>query len=95
VATTLGYGPRFLHSTGQLYKGGPDSGVFLQITADVGEDLAIPGRKYTFGVLEQAQALADFRVLAERGRRLLRVHLGPDTAAGLGRLRDLVRRALA
>jgi transaldolase/glucose-6-phosphate isomerase len=95
VATTLGHGPRFLHSTGQLHKGGPDTGVFLQVTADVGEDLPIPGRKYTFGVLAQAQARGDFGVLAERGRRLLRVHLGADVAAGLGRLRELVRRALA
>ncbi len=94
VATTLGYGPRFLHSTGQLHKGGPASGVFLQVTADDAEDLPIPGRRYTFGVLAQAQARGDFQVLAEHGRRLLRVHLGPDVAAGLARLRDLVRRAL-
>jgi transaldolase/glucose-6-phosphate isomerase len=93
VATTLGYGPRFLHSTGQLHKGGPATGVFLQVTADDAEDLPIPGQKYTFGALKQAQALGDFQVLAERGRRLLRVHLGADVAGGLARLRDLVRRA--
>ncbi len=94
VATTVGYGPRFLHSTGQLHKGGPNTGVFLQVTCDDAEDLPIPGQKYTFGVLKQAQALGDFQVLAERGRRLLRVHLGADVAAGLAKLRQLVAGAL-
>ena len=94
VATTLGYGPRFLHSTGQLHKGGPNSGVFLQITADDREDLAIPGQRFSFGVLKNAQAQGDFEVLAERGRRLLRVHLGPDVHAGLVRLREAVSQAL-
>ena len=94
VATTLGYGPRFLHSTGQLHKGGPNSGVFLQITADDREDLAIPGQRFSFGVLKNAQAQGDFEVLAERGRRLLRVHLGPEVRAGLVRLREAVSQAL-
>jgi transaldolase/glucose-6-phosphate isomerase len=95
VATCLGFGPRFLHSTGQAYKGGPDTGVFLQITCDDAVDLPVPGQKYTFGVVKAAQARGDFEVLAERGRRALRVHLGPDVLAGLKRLRELVNRALA
>lgn len=95
VATTLGFGPRFLHSTGQLHKGGPNRGVFLQITSEDAEDLAIPGQKYTFGVLKQAQAQGDFEVLAERGRRLLRVHLGADVRGGLARLTEIVRKALS
>jgi transaldolase/glucose-6-phosphate isomerase len=90
VATTLGYGPRFLHSTGQLHKGGPGSGVFLQVTADDAEDLPIPGQKYSFGILKRAQAQGDFEVLAQRGRRVLRVHLKPDGKAGLARLREVV-----
>ncbi len=90
VATCLGYGPRFLHSTGQAYKGGPNTGVFLQITCDDANDLPVPGAKYTFGVVKAAQARGDFQVLAERGRRLLRVHLGSDVKAGLERLRKLV-----
>ena len=94
VATTLGYGPRFLHSTGQLHKGGPATGVFLQLTSDDAEDLQIPGQSYTFGVLTQAQAAGDFEVLAERGRRSLRVHLGKDPGAGLTRLGVLVQNAL-
>ncbi|MDQ3804190.1 MAG: transaldolase, partial [Acidobacteriota bacterium] len=93
-ATTTGYGPRFLHSTGQLHKGGPDSGVFLQITAADARDLEIPGEPFTFSVLKQAQALGDFRSLSTRGRRALRVDLGADAAAGLQRLYDLVREAL-
>jgi len=95
VATCLGYGPRFLHSTGQAYKGGPNSGVFLQITCDDAADLAVPGQKYTFGVVKAAQARGDFQVLAERGRRALRVHLGPDTQAGLAALQEAIREALA
>jgi transaldolase/glucose-6-phosphate isomerase len=95
VATTLGYGPRFLHSTGQLHKGGPDTGIFLQITSDAADDLAIPGQRYGFGTLVQAQALGDFAVLAERRRRALRVHLGPEVAEGLARLRELVELAMA
>ncbi len=94
VATCLGFGPRFLHSTGQAYKGGPNSGVFLQITCDDAVDLAVPGQKYTFGVVKAAQARGDFQVLAERGRRALRVHLGSDLNAGLAKLRDAFRQAL-
>ena len=94
IATTLGFGPRFLHSTGQLHKGGPNRGVFLQLTADDGE-IAIPGRRFGFAVLNRAQALGDFGVLAERGRRLLRVHLGLDVEVGLAKLRRAVERALA
>jgi transaldolase / glucose-6-phosphate isomerase len=94
VATTLGYGPRFLHSTGQLHKGGPASGVFLQVTSDDAKDLAIPGQRFSFGVLKSAQAQGDFQVLAERGRRLLRVHLGADVAAGLAALRGAVEQAV-
>jgi len=92
VATTLGFGPRFLHSTGQLHKGGPNSGVFLQITSDDSEDVAIPGQKYTFGILKQFQAQGDFEVLAERKRRALRIHLGADVAAGLSTLRRAIER---
>jgi transaldolase/glucose-6-phosphate isomerase len=95
VATALGFGPRFLHSTGQAYKGGPNTGVFLQITSDDDADLPIPGRSYTFGLVKAAQARGDFEVLAERGRRALRVHLGADVLAGLKMLRKLVERAVA
>jgi transaldolase / glucose-6-phosphate isomerase len=94
VATTLGYGPRFLHSTGQLHKGGPNSGVFLQITSDDAEDLPIPDEVYTFGQLKRFQAQGDFEVLAERDRRALRVHLGPDVKAGLEALRAMIQKAL-
>ena len=82
VATCLGFGPRFLHSTGQAYKGGPNTGVFLQITADDAQDLAVPGQKYTFGVVKAAQARGDLEVLVERGRRALRIHLGADVTRG-------------
>ncbi|MFL6448767.1 MAG: bifunctional transaldolase/phosoglucose isomerase [Bryobacteraceae bacterium] len=95
VATVVGFGPRFLHSTGQAYKGGPNSGVFLQITCDEAEDLPVPGQKYTFGVVKAAQARGDFQVLADRKRRALRVHLGKDVASGLDHLRDLVCAAVA
>jgi transaldolase / glucose-6-phosphate isomerase len=94
VATCVGFGPRFLHSTGQAYKGGPNTGVFLQITHDDANDLAIPDQKYSFGVVRAAQARGDFEVLAQRGRRVLRVHLGSDVAAGLTMLKDAVRQAL-
>ena len=95
VATTLGFGPRFLHSTGQLHKGGPNSGVFLQITSDDANDLAIPDQRYSFGTLKRFQAQGDLEVLAERGRRALRVHLGPDVHAGLQTLRETITQALA
>jgi transaldolase / glucose-6-phosphate isomerase len=94
VATCLGFGPRFLHSTGQAYKGGPNSGVFLQITCDDAADLPVPGQKYTFGVVKAAQARGDFAVLAERGRRALRVHIGKNVKAGLAALRGAVEKAL-
>lgn len=95
VATCLGFGPRFLHSTGQAYKGGPNTGVFLQITCDDAVDVPVPGQKYTFGVVKAAQARGDFNVLAERNRRALRVHLGADVAAGLATLGAAVKQALA
>jgi transaldolase / glucose-6-phosphate isomerase len=94
VATCLGFGPRFLHSTGQAYKGGPNTGVFLQITCDDAVDLPVPGQKYTFGVVKAAQARGDFQVLADRKRRALRVHLGKDVKAGLAKLGKLVSSAL-
>jgi transaldolase/glucose-6-phosphate isomerase len=95
VATCLGFGPRFLHSTGQAYKGGPNSGVFLQVTCDDSIELPVPQQKFTFGVVKAAQARGDFQVLADRGRRALRVHLGKDVAAGLARLQAAVMQALA
>jgi len=95
VATCLGFGPRFLHSTGQAYKGGPNSGVFLQITCDDANDLPVPGQKYTFGVVKAAQARGDFQVLADRGRRALRVHLGENVELGLSELLSIVAEALA
>ena len=95
VASVLGFGPRFLHSTGQAYKGGPNSGVFLQITCDDAVDLLVPGQTYTFGVVKAAQARGDFAVLAERDRRALRVHLGKDVTAGLANLTDAVHQALS
>jgi transaldolase/glucose-6-phosphate isomerase len=94
VATCLGFGPRFLHSTGQAYKGGPNSGVFLQITCDDAQDLPVPGQKYTFGVVKAAQARGDFQVLADRKRRALRVHLGSDVKTGLAKLAELVKQIL-
>ncbi|WP_372785323.1 bifunctional transaldolase/phosoglucose isomerase [Phenylobacterium sp.] len=95
VATVLGFGPRFQHSTGQAYKGGPNSGVFLQITAEPAADLSVPGHSYSFGVVEAAQARGDFDVLAERGRRLLRLDLGRDVQGGLKRLAEALDRSLA
>ncbi|HEX8294515.1 MAG TPA: bifunctional transaldolase/phosoglucose isomerase [Pyrinomonadaceae bacterium] len=92
-ATTTGYGPRFLHSTGQLHKGGPDSGVFIQVTARDARDVEIPGEPYTFSTLKQAQALGDFRSLSTRGRRAVRVEIGPDVTAGLRRLFEIIREA--
>ena len=94
VATTLGYGPRFLHSTGQLHKGGPDSGVFFQITADQGEDLDIPDEPYSFGTLAAAQALGDLKSLSTRNRRVIRIHLGGNVDDGLRRIQKAVEEAL-
>lgn len=94
VATCLGFGPRFLHSTGQAYKGGPNTGVFLQITCDDAVDLPVPGQKYTFGIVKAAQARGDFQVLAERKRRALRVHLPANVNAGLEKLSDAIKKVL-
>jgi transaldolase/glucose-6-phosphate isomerase len=94
VATCLGFGPRFLHSTGQAYKGGPNTGVFLQITCDDANDLPVPGHKFTFGVVKAAQARGDFEVLSERDRRALRVHLGSDVQKGLETLGKTIAEAL-
>ncbi len=95
VATCLGFGPRFLHSTGQDYKGGPNTGVFLQITCNYAQDIAIPGQKYTFGVVIGAQAAGDLAVLQQRGRRALRVHLPATVDAGLEKLALAVEQALS
>jgi glucose-6-phosphate isomerase len=94
VATCLGFGPRFLHSTGQAYKGGPNSGVFLQITCDDAVQLPVPEQKYTFSVVKAAQARGDFQVLAERKRRALRVHLPADVEGGLKKLEQSVMDAM-
>ena len=94
VATCLGFGPRFLHSTGQDYKGGPNEGVFVQITAAHAADVAIPGQKYSFGIVIDAQAAGDLAVLEARGRRALRLHLTGDVAAGLATLNAAFTEAL-
>lgn len=93
-ATTTGYGPRFLHSTGQLHKGGPNTGVFFQIEAKDKADFPVPGEPYTFGILKQAQALGDFRALVSRGRRVLRIDLGDDLEASLDHLQQVILNAL-
>jgi len=90
LATTFGWGPRFLHSTGQLHKGGPNAGIFLQIVDEPTNDIPVPETNYTFGTLIQAQALGDFRALKQKGRRVLRINLGPDTFKGLELLFDLM-----
>ena len=94
VATVAEFGPRFLHSTGQAYKGGPNSGVFTQITAQDAADLPVPGETYTFGVVKAAQARGDFDVLTERGRRALRVHITGDLKAGLRTLAAAITAAV-
>ncbi|MGI8772416.1 MAG: bifunctional transaldolase/phosoglucose isomerase [Acidobacteriaceae bacterium] len=94
VATCLGFGPRFQHSTGQDYKGGPNTGVFIQITADHPQDLQVPDQKYTFGVVIAAQAAGDLTVLEQRDRRVIRVHLGADVKGNLKKLSDAVEKAL-
>jgi transaldolase/glucose-6-phosphate isomerase len=93
VATCLGFGPRFLHSTGQAYKGGPNSGVFLQVTCDDKADIPVPGQKFTFGIVKAAQARGDFQVLADRKRRALRVHLH-DVESGLAALEAAIAKIL-
>lgn len=94
IATCLGFGPRFLHSTGQDYKGGPNTGVFLQITGGHAQDVQVSEQKYTFGVVIDAQAAGDLSVLQQRGRRALRAHVGKDVESGLRLLRDAIRKAL-
>jgi transaldolase/glucose-6-phosphate isomerase len=94
VATCLGFGPRFLHSTGQAYKGGPNSGVFLQLTCDDAADLPVPGQQYTFGAVKAAQARGDLEVLAARGRRALRVHLPAEVGTGLEALHAAIEQAI-
>lgn len=94
IATTIGYGPRYLHSTGQLHKGGPNSGLFLQLTADDPEDADIPGQHYSFGMLRRAQALGDLQALGQHGRRVLRVHIEGGLEKGLNALNAAVRKAL-
>ncbi|MFQ6104346.1 MAG: bifunctional transaldolase/phosoglucose isomerase [Candidatus Glassbacteria bacterium] len=95
VASCLGFGPRFLHSTGQAYKGGPNTGLFLQITSDAANDIPVPGKRYSFGVVKAAQQRGDFQILSERGRRALRVHLSADTGKDLATLEEAVMRSLA
>ncbi len=94
LATTLGYGPRYLHSTGQLHKGGPNTGLFVLLTADDPEDAQVPGRPFTFGVFKQAQALGDLEALHRHGRRALRLHLGANPARGLAQLNQAVSKVL-
>ncbi|MEW6444310.1 MAG: bifunctional transaldolase/phosoglucose isomerase [bacterium] len=94
VATTFGYGPRYLHSTGQLHKGGPDKGLFLELTAAADADIGIPGQRIGFDLLKQAQAIGDFEALRRHGRRVLRIHLGPDIRRGLAALDKAVAEAL-
>ncbi|MBI4386365.1 MAG: bifunctional transaldolase/phosoglucose isomerase [Elusimicrobia bacterium] len=94
TATCLGFGPRFLHSTGQAYKGGPGTGVFIEITADPAADLPVPGRKCTFGAVQLAQARGDFQVLLERGRRAIRLHLSRGVRQGLRDLRVSMEKAI-
>ena len=94
AATTLGYGPRYLHSTGQLHKGGGDNGLFLLITADDDQDVEVPGQPYTFGILKRAQALGDLQSLRGRGRRLLRLHISGDVEAGLKRVEQALKAAV-
>ncbi len=95
LATTLGFGPRFLHSTGQLHKGGAANGLFIQITGNDAEDLPVPGEPYTFSVLKQAQALGDLEALRSRQRRVIRLHVGPSVQAGLDELTKLLESAVA
>lgn len=91
VATTLGYGPRYLHSTGQLHKGGPNTGVFIMFTADAPEDIPIPGQTYGFATLQRAQALGNLLALGHKQRRVIRIHLGNDIAGGLKRVAESLR----
>ncbi len=92
LATTLGYGPRFLHSTGQLHKGGPNNGLFLQLVDDSEFDISVPEKSFTFGKLIRAQSLGDYQALKQRGRRVLRVNLRRDVIGGLEKLMYLIQR---
>src|SRR2546429_4419553 len=94
VPPSRGFAPRFWHPTGKAYKGGPNTGVFLQVTCDDAVDLPVPEQKYTFGVVKAAQARGDFQVLVDRGRRALRVHIGRDLKSGLSTLLKAIERAL-
>ena len=94
MATTIGYGPRFLHSTGQLHKGGADNGVYIQIVADDTRDIAIPGRPYSFGILKQSQAIGDFESLLKHDRRVLRIDLGKDISKGFKELYRILKRTV-
>lgn len=93
TATTIGYGPRFLHSTGQLHKGGADNGVFIQIVSDDTKDMEIPGRPYSFGILKQAQAIGDYQSLIKHKRRVIRINIGNNIERGLNELNDLIRKS--
>jgi transaldolase/glucose-6-phosphate isomerase len=92
AATTVGFGPRFLHSTGQAHKGGANNGVFLMLTADDAEDIAVPGRRYSFAIVKDAQARGDFEVLTKRGRRVMRLHLSGDLTKQLERVTDILKK---
>ncbi len=94
-ATTVGYGPRFLHSTGQFHKGGPNTGLFIQLTGRDAIDISIPGKPYTFGIFKRAQALGDLEALARHGRRVMRIDLGDNVKKGLSFLRRIIAGALA
>jgi hypothetical protein len=94
LATTLGYGPRYLHSTGQFHKGGPNTGLFLLLTADDVDDLQIPGKPYTFSLLKYAQAQGDLEALQKHGRRVIRLHLGTEVIAGLARFKEILQSIL-
>ena len=87
----MGYGPRYLHSTGQLHKGGPDRGLFVLFTAVASKDLPIPGEDFGFAVLQRAQALGDFRSLSQKGRRVIRIHLGANVDRGLKQILDMLK----
>jgi hypothetical protein len=95
LATTSGYGPRYLHSTGQFHKGGPNTGIFLELTADDTEDMPIPGQPYSFGVFKRAQGLGDLEALRLHGQRAMRVHLGSNVAAGLAEVDRAMERVLS
>ena len=95
IATTMGYGPRYLHSTGQLHKGGPNTGIFLLLTTDTADDLNIPGKPYTFGVFRQAQARGDLEALSKHGRRVMRIHLLGNHGRALLQFKEAMDTALA